>query len=220
MGDDRQFHNQWSFNTPGVHQLCEKKKKKTCTRCRSPCLAPTSRCWTFSRWWIYSVRDRSGSCDVPPEWTEAEVVLEYDLKRQEKKQSRINAASQQKYFYISHKLLKMEPKRSPHLLCSLKGDLLGGMRADEASLFCVESEFDLGCCCCLKTSTFGPAGGTTVKILSIHQQLIKINCKCGADLEHDRWQSQKMITFWSLDAISLSGTSFWKKTTKQCFGLI
>lgn len=53
------------------------------TWCCSPCLAPTNRCWTFSRWWIYSVRDRSGSWDVPPECPEARLVLEYDLRKEE-----------------------------------------------------------------------------------------------------------------------------------------
>lgn len=52
--------------------------------------------------------------------------------------------------------------RSTHLLCNLKGDLVGGTRADTGSLWLVqpslfggESEFVLGCCC-LKTSTLGP----------------------------------------------------------------
>lgn len=43
----------------------------------------------------------------------------------------------------------------PNLLCNLKGDLLGGTRADTVSLFGGESEFDLGCCC-LKTSALDP----------------------------------------------------------------
>ena len=46
-------------------------------------------------------------------------------------------------------------KRGPDLLCNLKGDLLGGTRADTVSLFGGESEIDLGCCC-LKTSVLGP----------------------------------------------------------------
>lgn len=48
------------------------------------------------------------------------------------------------------------------LWCNLKGDLVGGTRADTVSrwtplpsLFGSEAEFNLGCCC-LKTSTLGP----------------------------------------------------------------
>lgn len=53
-------------------------------------------------------------------------------------------------------------RRVPNLLCSLKGDLLGGTRADTVSLFGGESEFDLGCCC-LKTSALGPVIDTMIK---------------------------------------------------------
>lgn len=48
-------------------------------RC-SPCLGPTNRCWTFSRWWIYSVSDGSGSWEVT---SVTRLVLEYDLWKED-----------------------------------------------------------------------------------------------------------------------------------------
>ena len=67
----------------GFHLMCRNSPVSPLLMYRSPCLAPTNRCWTFSRWWIYSVRDRSGSWDVPPECPEARLVLEYDLRKEE-----------------------------------------------------------------------------------------------------------------------------------------
>lgn len=46
----------------------------------SPCLGPTNRCWTFSRWWIYSVSDGSGSWEVT---SVTRLVLEYDLWKED-----------------------------------------------------------------------------------------------------------------------------------------
>ncbi len=54
-------------------------------------------------------------------------------------------------------------------MCNLKGDLVGGTRADTVSLWTAllslfggESKFNLGCCC-LKTSGLGPVRDIKIK---------------------------------------------------------
>lgn len=65
------------------------------------------------------------------------------------------------------------------LLCSLKGDLVGGTRADAVSLWTAllslfgdGSEFNLGCCC-LKTSTLYP-GACTLTVPDTDNLLIAL----------------------------------------------
>ena len=64
--------------------------------------------------------------------------------------------------------------KGPNLLCNLKGDFLGGTRADTVSLwtellslFGGDSKCILGCCC-LKTSALGPVRDIKITITPTH----------------------------------------------------
>lgn len=68
--------------------------------------------------------------------------------------------------------------RGTNLWCNLKGDLVGGTRADTVSrwtpllsLFGSEAEFNLGCCC-LKTSTLGPRREIQIKNPPTHTHTV------------------------------------------------